>query len=772
MVLNTSAEDKRKAGPGYEARLRAIKRTLLSRYPDASAVDAVDNAFEFAAEYHRGQRRASGEHFIEHPLSVAEILTEWELAPELIIAALLHDVLEDASPSDVVGDDAGVDAADQDETKIRERSIEARKLIRNEIDSRFGKDVTEIVEGLTKVDRLVLESREERTLENLKRFFVAVGKDLRVVPIKLADRLHNMRTLGSLPEWKQRRTAKETLNLYAPLAYRFGMGEVQAELEDLAFKCVLPDIYFKLAEKLKATKDQRLAALHAAEKALKKQLAKTDIPATITSRSKHYYSIYRKMVRQGLTIDEVMDIVGIRVIAKTERACYRVLGEVHSLWLPIPGTFKDYIATPKSNMYQSLHTVVLIDPGYQMEIQIRTERMHLVAERGIAAHWRYKAMADRKVLRKLYKDSDVSQWVEEFITSYIEKDKGTQLLDGIKTMLQSEDIYVMTPKGEMRSFQHGATLIDFAYSIHTSVGNQFSSGKVGGVNRPPDYELKTGDVVEIITDKKAHPKKEWLNFAKTPFARHAIQRWFKVEERHVMAEIGRSVLEEKLRMARVPVKEFYKSPNLAPFLDRSGLSDVSELHEKLSTGKMKLIQALQAVLPKTIFEKVQSLQISKTPPEEDLLGRIMSYKKGLVISDTTSSEVILAKCCHPLPGDVVVGYIKRGSGVSIHRLECSQVEQLLPDNIRILRNIRWSVPKNSTFDAMLKLKSVNAKGILVSITKALLAADIDIQQIRSDKLPDASIAFKINIFCHSSKQIEKAMDSLNDIEGMIEVVRQ
>ncbi len=770
MILNVSAEDKRKSAADYEARLDAIKRAVLSRYPDTAPVDDVDRAFRFAAEYHQGQKRLSGEDFIDHPLSVAEILTKWELAPELIIAALLHDVLEDASPEHVVGQTAE-GASQPDASRVRERSINARKRLRDDIGGRFGKDVAEIVEGLTKVDRLVLESREERRLENLKRFFVAVSKDLRVVPIKLADRLHNMRTLKSLADWKQKRTAKETLNLYAPLAYRFGMGEVQAELEDLAFECVLPEIYNKLVEKLKTTEDQRVAALKAAEKAFRKRLAAADVSATITTRSKHYYSIYRKMVRQSLTIDEVLDIVGMRLIAKSERACYRVLGEVHSLWLPIPGTFKDYIATPKSNMYQSLHTVVLINPGYQMEVQIRTERMHLVAERGIAAHWRYKAMVDRRVLDKLYKESDASLWVEEFITGYIERDKGTGLLDGIKMMLQSEDIYVITPKGEMRSFPHGATLIDFAYSVHSSVGNQFVSGRVGGLQKQPDYQLKTGDVVEIITDKKARPKKEWLKFAKTPYARHSIQKWFKVEERHLMVEIGKSVLEEKLRMARVPTREFYKSRALASFLDKSGLSDITDLFVKLSTGKIKLIHALQAVLPKNLYENVHTLKISKSPPEEDLFNRIRAYKKGLVISDTTSSEVLLAKCCHPVPGDRVVGYVKRGSGVSVHRVECKQIERLLPDSIRIIRNIRWNVPKSSQFDACLRLNSTDMKGILARITKALLNTDIDIRQMRSDRLPDGSITFKIDVLCSSARQIEKAMDELKDIEGMIDIER-
>lgn len=771
MTLNVSAENNKRAAADYEARLNAIKRAVLSRYPDTAPVDDVDRAFRFAAEYHEGQKRVSGEDFIEHPLSVAEILTEWELAPELIIAALLHDVLEDASPDHVVGALAE-GTPQQGASGKKERSIKARKRLRAEMGGRFGKEVADIVEGLTKVDHLVLESREERTLENLKRFFVAVGKDLRVVPIKLADRLHNMRTLKSLADWKQKRTAKETLNLYAPLAYRFGMGEVQAELEDLAFEAVLPDIYNKLVEKLKTTQDQRAAALKAAEKALKKRLSAANLSATITTRSKHYYSIYRKMVRQSLAIDEVLDIVGMRVIADTERTCYRALGEVHSLWLPIPGTFKDYIATPKSNMYQSLHTVVLISPGYQMEIQIRTEQMHLVAERGIAAHWRYKAIADRKVLRKLYKETDVSSWVEEFITGYIDRDKGTRLLDGIKMMLQVEDIYVMTPKGEMRSFPQGATLIDFAYSVHTSVGNQFVSGKVGGVQKQPDYQLKTGDVVEIITNKKAKPKKEWLKFVKTHYARHAIQKWFKVEERHLMAGIGKSVLEEKLRMARVPSREFYKSPDLASFLDKFGLSDITDLFVKLSTGKIKLIHALQSVLPKNLYENVHTLKMSKSPPEEDLFNRIRAYKKGLVISDTTSPEVLLARCCHPVPGDRVVGYVKRGSGVSVHRVECKQVERLLPDNVRIIRDIRWNVPKSSQFDASLRLNSINAKGILVRITQALLNNEIDIRQMRSDRLPDGLITFKIDVLCSSAKQIGKAMDELKDIEGMIDIERQ
>lgn len=771
MILNVSAENGRKAAATYEARLDVIKRVVSSKYPDTEAAEDVDRAFRFAVDHHKGQKRLSGEDFIDHPLSVAEILTEWELAPELIVAALLHDVVEDALLDHVAGQ-ASESTSLLDETPLRELSIKARKRLSDEIGARFGGEVAEIVEGLTKVDRLVLESREERSLENLKRFFTAVGKDLRVVPIKLADRLHNMRTLKSLADWKQKRTAKETLNLYAPLAYRFGMGQVQAELEDLAFECVLPDIYNKLVEKLKTTEEQGLAALKAAEKAFKKRLLAADIEATITTRSKHYYSIYRKMVRQSLTIDEVLDIVGMRVIAKTERACYRVLGEVHSLWLPIPGTFKDYIATPKPNMYQSLHTVVLINPGYQMEIQIRTERMHLIAERGIAAHWRYKALVDRRVLQKLYRESDVSSWVEEFITSYIERDKGTKLLDGIKMMLQSEDIYAMTPKGEMRSFPQGATLVDFAYSIHSSVGDQFVSGKVGGVQKQPDYQLKTGDVVEIITDKKARPKKEWLKFVKTPYAQHAIQKWFRVEERHLMAEIGKSVLEEKLRMAHVPSREFHKSPDLASFLHNNGLSDVTELFVRISTGKMKLIHALQGVLPKNLYERVHDLKISKSPPEEDLFDRIKAYKKGLVISDTMSSEVLLAKCCHPLPGDRLVGYIKRGSGVSVHRVECRQIERLLPDNIRIIRDIRWATPKSAQFEAGLRLTSTDMRGILVHITKVLLEAGIDTRQIGSDRLPDGSITFKIDVLCSSSRQIEKAMDELKDIEGMIDAVRQ
>ncbi|RLC48401.1 MAG: (p)ppGpp synthetase [Candidatus Coatesbacteria bacterium] len=768
MVLGKSATGLKRAAD-YEARLAAIKRAVLSKYPDTAADQDIERAFRFAAEYHRGQKRASGEDYIRHPLAVAEILTQWELAPDLITAALLHDVLEDASPADVIGS-AGPEATG--EAQAKRRFIEAREKLSNRIASEFGDDVAEIVQGLTKVDRLMLESREARTAENLKRFFAAVGKDLRVVPIKLADRLHNMRTLKSLPDWKQKRTAKETLALYAPLAYRFGMGEVQSELEDLAFEALLPDIYNKLVEKLRVTEAERLAALKRAEKDLRKRLLAAGIDAQITTRSKHYYSIYRKMVRQGLTVDEVLDIVGMRVIAKTESDCYRVFGELHSLWRPIPGTFKDYIATPKPNMYQSLHTVVLVRPGYQLEVQIRTEKMHLVAERGIAAHWRYKAMVDKRLLNKLYKESDVSQWVEEFITSYIEKDRGTRLLDDIRTMLQSEDIYVMTPKGEIRSFPQGSTIVDFAYSIHTDVGNHFLAGKVGGVQKPPDQELKTGDVVEIITDKRAKPRKEWLKFVKTPFARAAIQKWFKREERHLMAKIGRSVLDEKLRMARIPSKEFYKSARLASFIDRSGLVDMQDLFVKVSLGKIKVLHALEFVLPKNLYEKVHTLKVAKTPPQADLLDRIRAYKSGLVISDKTVSEVTFAKCCHPLPGDPVVGYIKRGSGVSIHRIECSRVEGLLPDNIRIIRHIRWNVPKSSLFDTSLRFVSVDKKGILVDITRALLNADVDLRQTRSDRQPDGTIRFKIDAQCSSAKQIEEAIDQLKDIEGIIEIERK
>ena len=708
---------------------------------------------------------------------MAEILAEWELAPEVIIAALLHDVIEDASADKIVEKTRPSDARKiiplPGEAITREQKAETQMLLKRQITEEFGEDIANIVEGLTKVDRLMLESREERVLVNLRRFFVAIGKDLRIVPIKLADRLHNMRTLDSLKEWKRKRTAKETLNLYAPLAYRFGMGSIQSELEDLAFEYLLPEIYQKLVSRLKTTEAQGLAAMAAAEKGLTKRLQAAKIPAKITTRFKHYYSIYRKMMRQKLSIDEVLDIVGMRVIATTERDCYRVLGEVHSLWLPIPGMFKDYIASCKPNMYQSLHTVVLIKPGYQMEIQIRTQQMHLVAERGIAAHWRYKAEADESILNKMYKESEEGQWVEEFITGYIEKEKGTGLLDDIRTMLQSEDVYVMTPRGEMRCFPDGSTLIDFAYAIHTSVGHSFLSGKVANVLKPPDYLLKTGDVIEIITEKSARPKKEWLTFVKTPHARHSIQKWFRVEERRITADIGRSVLNGKLRMAKIAQKEFYKSPALPAFIHAQGLSDQSDLFVQICSGKLKEYDVLQGVLPKNQFEKIRNLAISKTSPKADLLGRIRAYAdEELVISDATSSEIILARCCHPIPGDQIVGYIKRGSGVTIHRIECRGIEQILPDSIRIIRDIRWDVPEEKTFDVPLKLHSINRRGILVDITKALFDASIDMRQLKSEALLDGTIIFRMDVLVSSASQLERALDSLKDIVGMVELERK
>jgi len=771
LILTRSAGKRVGSKRDYLERLEAIKNAIVQKYGAPDAAKMVQRAFDFASKAHKGQKRESGLDYIDHPLAVAEILTQWELPPELIVAGLLHDVLED-SPSSQAEEQLRQARRQADEELRRIMTLKFRDQLTAQMASEFGADVLEIVDGVTKVDTVVEKSHENRTWENLKRFFDAVGKDLRVVPVKLADRLHNMRTLGDVTDPERRkRVAKETLNLYAPLAYRFGMAEVQRELEDLAFKHLLPRIYDRLFEKLKTADGQRDAALVQAQKTLRKRLDAANIEAEIEVRRKHYYSIYRKMVRQGLTIDQVLDIVGMRVIVGSERDCYRVLGEVNSLWLPIPGTFKDYIARPKPNMYQSLHTVVLIHPGYHLEVQIRTKRMHILAEKGIAAHWRYKAAADRRAVEKLYRDTNISVWVEKFITSQIDKEKGSRLLDDIKTMLEAEDVYVMTPSGEMRSFPKGATLIDFAYSIHTALGHSFVSGKVGGVEKPADYQLKTGDVIEIIGSRTARPKKEWLRFAKTPHAREAIQKWFRDEERRIICQIGKSVLEEKLRMAGVPAKEFYRSPALAAFLDQWGLKDTKDLLVKISTGKIKLMHALQAVLTKNQFEKVHKLSVSKAPPEQDLLDRIRAYAKGLVISDTTSSEVVLAKCCHPVPGDKVIGYIKRGSGVSVHRIECKNVEHILHDSIRAIRDIRWDVSKDASFEVRLSLHSTDRKGVLVDITKTLLGENIDIRQINSETLEDCSILFKMDVMVSSARQLGRAIDALNDIEGMIEVKR-
>ena len=710
---------------------------LISQLDDKSGAGAqlVRRAYERAMQAHAGQARASGESYIQHPLAVASILADLRLDPATIAAALLHDVVEDTT------------------------------ITLDDIRQEFGEEVARLVDGVTKLENINQlrnmgrPDLEEEQAENLRKIFLAMVDDVRVVLIKLADRLHNMRTLGALPEHKRRRIAKETLEIYAPLANRLGIWQIKWELEDLAFRYLEPATYKRIASLIDERREDRMRTLEQITEILRQRLKEAGIEAEVSSRPKHIYSIYRKMQRKGVDFDQIYDVRAVRIIVNTIAECYAALGIVHSLWKPIPREFDDFIATPKDNMYRSLHTAVVGPDGKPLEVQIRTWEMHRTAEYGIAAHWRYKEQLTKR-------DVDFENkiaWLRQIMEWRKEVTDAREFVDSLKTDVFQDRVYVFTPQGDVIDLPAGATPVDFAYHVHTEIGHRCRGARVNGRIVSLDYQLQNGDQVEIITAKRGGPSRDWLNpqlnYVKTSRARSKIRQWFRRQDREQNIQLGREILERELKrlnaedtnIDELAIAFGYEKAD--DFLAAIGYGDINsqQIATKVLAGERLRVQQ---------EEKLAALSEAKPAPAAG----------DVSVMGTSGLLTKLAGCCNPLPGDPIVGYVTRGKGVTIHRQDCPNVLRL-QDKERLIA-VDWGSAEDQAYPVMIVVKAFNRGGLLRDIAALVADEGIDMSSahaITGEKGNIATITATLEIT--SVAQLSRVLAMIERIPNVIEARR-
>jgi GTP diphosphokinase / guanosine-3',5'-bis(diphosphate) 3'-diphosphatase len=646
--------------------------------------DLLERAFAFASARHEGQQRRSGEDFILHPLGVARILAELGRDDATLAAALVHDVVEDT------------------------------KATVEEVRAEFGEEVANLAEGVTKLTRIQFQSREQAQAENYRKMVMAMAEDYRVILIKLADRLHNMRTIEYLGKQKQMQKARETLEVYAPLAHRLGIHTVKWELEDLAFATLHPRKYSEIQEMVNQRRADREKFVQNAGKALKRELDKVDIPAEISSRAKHFYSIYEKMAKRGKEFNEIYDLTAMRVLVEREgkegeRDCYGALGVIHSLWKPMPGRFKDYVAMPKFNMYRSLHTTVIGPEGKPLEIQVRTRDMHKTAEYGIAAHWLYKGGKAKKG------DVEELAWMQQ-LADWQREAPDPQEVRRAFPELASDEVYVYTPKGELKNLPSGATPIDFAYSVHTDVGHRTVGAKVNGRIVPLHYRLQTGDFVEILTSKQAGrgPSRDWLSLAASSRARNKIRQWFTRETREETEQRGRESLENALKQHNLPYRKLAGSQLLAQVIREMGFKKAEDFYLALGSGKLQVSQVANKVLQRL---KTQEAVVEEPLPVKPKAREAVSSQNfGIVVPGVEDVLVRLAKCCTPVPGDEIAGYISLGKGITIHREDCPNVKALMRNPERFTK-VEWDGGASQSFRVQIAVVSWDRPRLLEDVAR-------------------------------------------------------
>jgi guanosine-3',5'-bis(diphosphate) 3'-pyrophosphohydrolase len=648
--------------------------------------DLLTRAFRFAAAAHDGQQRRSGEDFIHHPWGAAKICAELHLDEQTIAAALLHDVVEDT----------GTDIKD--------------------VRAEFGDEVATLVEGVTKLTRIQFQSREQAEAENYRKMIVAMAQDVRVILIKLADRLHNMRTIEYLGKQKQVQKAKETLEVYAPLAHRLGINKIKWELEDLAFATLHPRKYEEIKAMVSERRADREEHVREAAMTLQRELEKVDIPAEISGRAKHFYSIYDKMAKKGREFNEIYDLTAMRVIAERAgeegtRDCYGALGLIHSLWKPMPGRFKDYVAMPKLNGYQALHTTVIGPEGRPLEIQVRTREMHETAEFGVAAHWLYKHGRAGEA-----RDDEWLAWVRQLMDWQEDEADPREFIKTFRTDLFEDEVYVFTPKGEVKALPAGSTPIDFAYAVHTDVGHRTVGAKINGRIVPLHYRLKSGDFVEILTTKSGRgPSRDWLSLAASSRARNKIRQWFSRETREEAEQKGREILETALKKQNLPYRKLQGSSVLAQVIRESGFKKAEDFYLALGSGKLQPGQIVKKVIQRLKTEGVAQEEAVplKAPKERHVTA---SQNFGIAVTGVDDVLVRLAKCCTPLPGDKIVGYVSMGKGITIHRADCSNVKSLMRNPERFT-NVDWDGGASQSFRVQIAVDSWDRPRLLEDVAR-------------------------------------------------------
>ncbi len=708
-------------------RLNDILEEVSLYIPDGD-LDLIKKAYIFSARAHKGQIRLSGEPYLSHPLEVAGILAKLKLDVITISAGLLHDTIEDTLTT------------------------------YDELQKYFGEEIAMLVDGVTKIGKMSFHSRHEEQAENFRKMILAMAKDIRVILIKLADRLHNMRTLEFMDKEKQELIAQETLDIYAPLAHRVGIFSIKGELEDLSLRFLKPDVYYDLAKKVMEKKKEREKFIEEAKKIISLKLEEYGIKAEITGRPKHFYSIYQKMATQNLDFDQVYDLLALRIIVNTVRECYEVLGIIHSLWKPIPGRIKDYIAIPKANMYQSLHTTVVGPYGKRLEIQIRTEDMHRVAEYGIAAHWKYK---EGKVTDS--RDEARFTWLRQLLEWQRELKDPAQFMETLKVDLFPEEVFVFTPKGDVKALPRGSTPIDFAYAIHTELGHHCQGAKVNGRIVPLKYELKSGDMVEIIASPTAKPSKDWLKIVKTSRAKTRIRQFINQEERERGRELGKGLLEKELRRYGSSISKFQKE-DLDRVVKEFSFKSFDDLIIYIGYGKISAHQVAKRLVPPEKLKEVLK--------QEDFIkkgGRIHAAEVcPIKIRDIDDVLVRFAKCCSPLPGDSIVGFITRGRGVTVHNAYCSRVLESDPER-RV--EVEWDEKLKMIRSVKVKVVCMDRPGLLAELSKAISSQNVNIRSAQIKTLEDKKAVNYFELDVENLQHLNAVIKSLEKIKEVIHVER-
>lgn len=726
-------------GNGIEAKVAELESKAEQAY-GKEGLEKVRKAYAYAAKAHEGQKRSSGEPFIIHPVEVALILMELGLDVDTVVAGILHDVIEDTG------------------------------VTIQQLEEKFGADVAKLVDGVTKLSRIEYKSKEEQQLESLRKMFVAMAKDIRVIIIKLADRLHNLRTLEYVDEEKQREKAYETLEIYAPLAHRLGIFKIKWELEDISLRYIDPRGYYDLVEKVAAKRREREAYIQDVIQTLKKKLNEMNIEAEIEGRPKNFYSIYRKMYMQHKSFEEIYDLLAIRVIVNSVKDCYAVLGIVHTLWKPIPGRFKDYIAVPKPNMYQSLHTTVIDSRGELFEIQIRTWDMHRTAEYGIAAHWKYKE--GRKVSTDL--DEKLS-WIRQLLEWQNELKDFREFVETLKIDLFSDEVFVFTPKGDVIDLPKGAVPLDFAYAIHTEIGNKCVGAKVNGKLVPLDYQLQTGDIVEIITSPSSRgPSRDWLKIVKTTQAKNKIKQWFKKERREENIIKGKEMLEKEAKRQGYVLSQLLKNEWIEPILKKYGFHSIDDIYAAVGYGGLTTSQVLVRLINE--YKKYQKVAASES--EEGVAAKQAKEDRpkrradnGIQVKGVDNILVRIARCCNPVPGDKIIGYITRGRGVSVHRSDCVNVASIAPEERHRLVEVEWTGEDKASYNAEIQIIARDRHSLLADITSTLANMDIALTAVnaRTNRVRQALINLSLEI--KNTQQLEKVMRQLKKVPDILDVHR-
>lgn len=716
--------------------LQELIHKVILYNPDAD-VSLLSKAYHFAESAHNKQKRISGEPYIQHPLAVSRILAELELDLETLVAGLLHDVVEDTS------------------------------VTLQQIEKEFGSEVALLVGGVTKLSRLEYKSKEERQAENLRKMFLAMAQDIRVILIKLADRLHNMRTLKYHPEFKQKEIADETLEIFAPLANRLGIYHLKWELEDLSFRYKNPEKYFELSNQIASTRQKREEYIKGVVLILQEKLHMIGFKAEIQGRPKHLYSIYLKMLKQQKDLSEIYDVLAVRVVVDSVRNCYASLGVVHTLWKPIPGRFKDFIAMPKSNMYQSLHTTVVGPQGEPLEIQIRTREMHRTAEYGIAAHWRYKEG------RQMDKDFDEKlAWLRQLLEWQHDLRDAREFMESLKIDLFDDVVFVFTPKGDVLEFPSGSIPIDFAYRVHTQVGHACTGARINGRIVPLDYKLKNGDIVEIITAKHAAgPGRDWANMVKTSQAKSRIRQWFKREQREENIVKGREALEKEVKKLGLSL-EILKNEKLSEFVRRLNMMGMDDLYAAIGDGAITPLAIVNRIKEETklkipLEEEIQQLKIEPriTPVPE-------GSTQGVRVEGMDNLLIRLANCCKPVPGDPIIGYITRGRGVSVHRSDCRNLHIFRKIDQDRLIDADWNQGFRFPFQVKLEISAVDRAGLLSDVMAIITEMKMSANWVTArGRKNNQTAVIEMVLEMKSKEELDYLMGKINRVQDVHEVRR-